>query len=113
MNKKNFKVLTLLKITPSDVSIDYVNNKKQFQLHTLLTEQRHKKTWNLSFVIKENIQEGLKMIFSVDEDIVEKYKQIVENKKYISILHQAVDKIHNAILNRKKFMFMAVVQQAV
>jgi N-acetylmuramic acid 6-phosphate (MurNAc-6-P) etherase len=102
MNQKTSKVLTLLKITPSEVSKDYVNNKKQFQLHTLLTEQRHKKTWNLSFVIKENIEEGLKMIFSVDEDIVEKYKQIVENEKYMAILNQASDAIANAILNKRK-----------
>ena len=102
MNQTNSKVLSLLRITPSDMSIDYVNNKKQFQLHTLLTEQRHKKTWNLSFVIKENIENGLKMIFSVDEDIVEKYKQIVDDEKYMSILNQASDAIANAILNNKK-----------
>jgi hypothetical protein len=32
--------LFCLGISPSVESVDYVNNKKQFQLHTLLTEQR-------------------------------------------------------------------------
>ena len=32
-------------------SYDYINNKKQFQLHSLITEQRHKYTWNLSQVL--------------------------------------------------------------
>jgi hypothetical protein len=34
-------VLKLLNLTPSAESVDYVQNKKQFQLHTLLTEQRY------------------------------------------------------------------------
>lgn len=101
MNQKS-KILTLLKITPSEQSIDYVENKKQFQLHTLLTEQRHKKTWNLSFVIKENIESGVKMIFSIDEDIVEKYNSIVKDETYMSKLYQAVESVVNAITKGKK-----------
>ena len=34
-------VLEIMRITPSPQSVDYVNNKKQFQLQSLLTEQRH------------------------------------------------------------------------
>lgn len=96
------KILSLLRITPSAQSIDYVENKKQFQLHTLLTEQRHKKTWNLSFVIKENIESGLKMIFSVDEDIEKKYDSMIEDENYIQKLSQAIDAVVNAILTGKK-----------
>ena len=43
--------LSLLKITPSPQSRDYVENKRQFQLHGLLTEQRHPKTWGLNLLI--------------------------------------------------------------
>lgn len=92
-------ILNLLKITPSDRSIDYVKNKKQFQLHTLLTEQRHRKTWNLSFTIKENIIEGLKMIFSVDEDISHKFKEITKDT---SLIEQAVESVVKAIKENKK-----------
>ena len=47
-------LLKLLGIEAPPESIDYVRNKTQFQLHTLLTEQRHPKTWNLS----ERIADG-------------------------------------------------------
>jgi N-acetylmuramic acid 6-phosphate etherase len=62
-------VLELLGISPSDESIDYVRNKTQFQLHTLLTEQRHPKTWDLGERIKTDTLAGLGMLSAVDEDI--------------------------------------------
>ncbi|MCS7227348.1 MAG: hypothetical protein NZ839_00095 [Endomicrobia bacterium] len=98
----NSKILKLLNITPSPQSIDYVENKKQFQLHTLLTEQRHRKTWNLSFIIKENIQAGLNMILSVDEDIVEKYRSIVNDETYMTKINTAVESVACAVLSGKK-----------
>ncbi len=48
------RLLKLLGIIPSPESIDYIQNKTQFQLHTLLTEQRHPKTWNLSEQIQKD-----------------------------------------------------------
>jgi len=42
------RILQLLGLNPSPESVDYVENKKQFHLFRLLTEQRHTKTWNLS-----------------------------------------------------------------
>lgn len=72
-------ILSLLNIKPSPQSIDYVHNKKQFQLHTLLTEQRHPKTWNLSFVIKNDVEEGLRQILSVDDDIADKFLRMAED----------------------------------
>jgi len=62
-------LLKLLGIEPSAESIDYVRTKTQFQLHTLLTEQRHPKTWPLGERIREDTLAGLKMLSSVDEDI--------------------------------------------
>ncbi len=46
------EILSLLNLTPSPQSIDYVENKKQFHLFNLLTEQRHRKTWDLSSTIQ-------------------------------------------------------------
>ena len=62
-------LLKFLGITPSAESVDYVQNKAQFQLHSLLTEQRHQKTWNLSERVARDTNEGLRALFSVDDDI--------------------------------------------
>ncbi len=99
MRTNQIDVLSLLNIKPSPQSVDYVQNKKQFQLHTLLTEQRHHKTWNLSFIIKDKVEEGLKQIFSVEEDISKRFHQI---SKDTSSLNQAAHAVAKAIRERKK-----------
>jgi len=97
MNNKD--ILSLLRITPSPQSVDFVQNKKQFQLHSLITEQRHSKTWDLSFIIRNNIREGLSRIFSVDEDISQKFEELSGD---ISSLKQAARAITQAITEGKK-----------
>ncbi len=92
-------ILNLLRISPSSESIDYVHNKTQFQLHTLLTEQRHPKTWDLSKRIQKDCKSGLRLLFSVDEDIVEKLKALAREKE---TLEQAVQAIEQALLSRQK-----------
>ena len=62
-------LLALLGLEVSPESLDYVANKTQFQLHTLLTEQRHPKTWNLSEQVVRDAGAGLRMLLAVDEDI--------------------------------------------
>ncbi len=96
---KRDDILTLLKIDPSSQSVDFVQNKKQFQLHSLLTEQRHPKTWDLSFVIKENIEEGLRQIFSVDDDISQRLGELAKDT---AGLNQATRAISRAIHEGKK-----------
>ncbi len=83
-------ILNLLRISPSSESIDYVHNKTQFQLHTLLTEQRHKKTWDLSKRIQKDCKSGLRLLFSVHEDILEKLTALAREKE---TLEQAVHAI--------------------
>ena len=92
-------ILNLLRISPSSESIDYVHNKTQFQLHTLLTEQRHPKTWDLSERIQKDCESGLRLLFSVDEDIVEKLKALAGEKE---TMEQAVQAIEQALLSRQK-----------
>jgi N-acetylmuramic acid 6-phosphate etherase len=92
-------ILGLLNIAPSPQSEDYVRNKKQFQLHSLLTEQRHPKTWNLSFVLKEEVEEGLRQILSVDEDIVDKFHSLADDPAAIGYAANAVS---DAIKDHKK-----------
>jgi len=92
-------LLKLLGITLSPESVDYVQNKTQFQLHTLLTEQRHPKTWNLSEIIKKDCSAGLETLFSVDEDIVKRLETLTKEKE---TLEQLVQAIEEALLNEHK-----------
>ena len=91
-----------LKIKPSEQSVDYVENKKQFHLFSLLTEQRHPKTWNLSSSIKENTAKGLQMLLSVDEDITLKTRELADN---IRLSEQAADAIYRAIKEGRKIYY--------
>lgn len=92
-------ILTLLRIKTSPKSRDYVENKKEFQLHTLLTEQRHPGTWDLSQVVKKDVEKGLKQILSIDKDIVRKFKKMAENPDQLS---KPVCAIRQAIQNERK-----------
>ncbi len=92
-------VLDLLGITPSEESIDYVQTKTQFQLHTLLTEQRHRKTWDLGERIRQDTLAGLRMLSSVDEDIREKFESLAADT---AALDQAVAAVEQAILAKRK-----------
>jgi N-acetylmuramic acid 6-phosphate etherase len=92
-------LLELLGITPSPESIDYIQDKTQFQLHTLITEQRHAKTWDLSERIQRNCADGLRMLFSVDEDISEKLESLAQEKEN---LEQAAEAVEEAIISGHK-----------
>jgi len=92
-------LLRLLDFIPSSESIDYVQNKVQFQLHTLLTEQRHPKTWNLSDRIEKDLEAGLQMLLSADEDIVSRLGSLEREK---DALEQIVQAIEEAVLSGQK-----------
>ena len=74
-------LLRLLAISPSPESIDYVQNKTQFQLHTLLTEQRHPKTWNLGERTCRDAADGLRLLLSVDEDIAVRLRTLASDAR--------------------------------
>lgn len=92
-------LLELLGITPSPESVDYVLNKTQFQLHTLLTEQRHPKTWDLSYELENDYESGLRQLFSVDDDISQKLEALSREK---DALEQAAQAIEDSLLSGKK-----------
>jgi N-acetylmuramic acid 6-phosphate etherase len=83
-------LLQLLGLEASPESIDYVQNKTQFQLHTLLTEQRHPQTWNLSERLQKDVADGLKMLFSVDEDITRRLNTLASDKPGLEPLVSAL-----------------------
>lgn len=97
--EKEINLLKLLEIIPSEESIDYVQNKTQFQLHTLLTEQRHPKTWNLGEKIQDDFEIGLRMLFSVDEDIVKTLESFSQDT---STLENAAQAVAEALLSGNK-----------
>jgi N-acetylmuramic acid 6-phosphate etherase len=92
-------LLRLLGINASPESIDYVVNRTQFQLHTLLTEQRHPKTWNLSEKIQDDTEAGLRLLVSVDDDIVARLETLSSEKQMLDGL---TAEIEAALLGRKK-----------
>lgn len=85
-------LLRFLGIEASAESIDYVQNKTQFQLQDLLTEQRHPATWSLSERIQKDVAAGLGMIVSVDEDIVVKLRNLAEDPAMLDQMARAVEK---------------------
>lgn len=97
--EKPASLLELLDIIPSDESVDYVQNKTQFQLHTLVTEQRHPATWNLSEVVQDDCASGLEMLFKVDQDIVKKLDQL---SQITGPLDALVEAVKNALLSDHK-----------
>ncbi len=97
--------LEILRVRVSPRSEDYVKNKNQFQLHSLLTEQRHPVTWNLSQVIKKDVAEGLKLLFKVDQDIPRRLEKMAAEEAEIAVLEQAACSAVNAILKGNKLFF--------
>ncbi len=96
------RVLRLLGLKPSPESFDYVENKTQFHLFRLLTEQRHPKTWHLSFVIQSDVAAGLSMLFSVDDDVT---RRISELSLDPAALEQAAEAVVSAIRSGHKVYF--------
>ncbi len=81
-------LLKLLGIRASEESLDYVMNKTQFQLHTLLTEQRHPKTMNLSEKVQADASAGLDLLFSVDEDVAAKLEALASDPRALEELSE-------------------------
>lgn len=97
--EKKATLLRLLGLIPSSDSIDFVQEKTQYQLHTLVTEQRHPKTMNLSSRIAQSMEAGLLLLFTVDEDISAKLMSLDRSSL---VLERAVQAIEEAILSGNK-----------
>jgi N-acetylmuramic acid 6-phosphate etherase len=92
-------LLKLLGVEPSAESVDYVRTKTQFQLHALLTEQRHQKTWPLGERIQKDTLAGLRMLSSVDDDVRARLDELAEAPE---ALEQAARAAEAAILGGRK-----------
>ena len=92
-------LLKLLGLEASPESVDYVQNKTQFQLHTLLTEQRHPKTWNLGERVRKDTAAGLRMLFAVDEDVAARMDALAADTRTLEAAAAAVE---DAVLSGRK-----------
>jgi len=89
----------------SSASTEYVNTRTQFQLHTLLTEQRHTNTWNLSETVARDPELALQHLFSVDEDIVRAFAALADDPQRMAVLHRASQAVQQALRNGHRVYF--------
>ncbi|MEP6906490.1 MAG: hypothetical protein ABI858_00695 [Pseudoxanthomonas sp.] len=89
-------VAELLGIAPSVESLDYVEGKQQFQLHTLQTEQRHPQTMDLSRRIAGDTVAGLDALFSVDRDVARTLTAVADDPARLQQLQQASQAMQQA-----------------
>ena len=68
--------------SPVEKADDFIKNETQFHLGMLTTEQSHPKTRNLSQTLQRDVQEGMRMLYSVDDDIPPVLEKIVASSEY-------------------------------
>ena len=98
-------VAELLGIQPSAESTDYVQGKQQFQLHTLLTEQRHPQTMDLSRRIAADTVAGLDALFSVDRDVARTLDAVADDPVRLQQLQQASQAMQEALRGGHRVYF--------
>jgi N-acetylmuramic acid 6-phosphate etherase len=98
-------VTALLGITPSDESRDYVAGKGQFQLHTLLTEQRHPETMDLSRRIGGDTVAGLQALFAVDRDVARTMTAVADDPARLQQLQRASESMQRALRDGHRLYF--------
>lgn len=99
------ELLRLLAIAPSAQSQDYLRTKQQFQLHTLLTEQRHPETMDLSRRIAGDTSAGLRELFAVDRDVAKTMAAVAADPARLRLLEDASKAIQDAIRGGHRVYF--------
>ena len=94
-----------LGLPPSPASTEYVQQRTQFQLHTLLTEQRHPKTWNLSEAAASDPAQALSQLFSVDEDVARAFAALADDPQRMAQLHAASAAVQRALRDGHRIYF--------
>ena len=92
-------------IEASEESRDYVDNRRQFQLHTLLTEQRHPRTMDLSRRIAADPQAGIEALFSVDRDVARTMDAVADDPRRLAGLQQAAAAMEQALRDGHRVYF--------
>jgi len=94
-----------LGVTPSAQSQDFVENKQQFQLHSLLTEQRHPRSFDLSTRIAADTADGLSSLLAVDEDIARALQGVADDPARLATLEAASREIARALREGHRLYF--------
>ncbi len=94
-----------LGIVPSVQSQDFVANKQQFQLHSLLTEQRHPRSFDLSSRIGADTADGLSSLLAVDEDIAKALQGVAGDPARLATLEAASHAITLALREGHRLYF--------
>ena len=102
---RGLRASDLLGITPSTESRDYVDGKRQFQLHTLLTEQRHPETMDLSRRIATDTVAGLEALFAVDRDVARTMVAVADDPARLAQLQQASQAMQRALREGRRVYF--------
>jgi N-acetylmuramic acid 6-phosphate etherase len=94
-----------LGVTPSAQSQDFVAHKQQFQLHSLLTEQRHPRSFDLSTRIAADTTDGLAALLAVDEDIAKALQGVADDPARRAALEAASHDITRALRDGHRLYF--------
>lgn len=94
-----------LGVAPSAQSQDFVANKQQFQLHSLLTEQRHPRSVDLSTRIAADTADGLASLLAVDEDIALALQGVADEPARLATLEAASREITRALREGHRLYF--------
>jgi len=80
---------------------DFLRISDQFQLGALTTESSHPVTANLSEVAKTDVAAALKLLFTVDEDVLGRYREFVESGRAVEISQHVLE----AVISGGKLFF--------
>ena len=84
-----------------DKANQFLAEEQAFRLGTLLTESSHPKTQTLSQTIQQDTEAGIRLLQSVDEDIVEHLEALFAQAGYVTL----VDTLLNALCQGKRIFF--------
>ncbi|TAK98446.1 MAG: hypothetical protein EPO07_12020 [Verrucomicrobia bacterium] len=76
-------------------SAEFLKIADQFKLGALTTESSHPITADLSEVAKQDIATGLKLLFDVDDDVVQKYREFAESGRARKIADTVLASLRN------------------
>src|SRR5690625_2304338 len=85
----------MLPSTAADNARRFLEIADQFRLGTLLTESPHPRTKDLSETAKKETAVGLEMLFDVDRDVVNKFREWVESGDAERIGNDVAQKLRN------------------
>ena len=94
-----------LGLSPAPASTEFVQQRTQFQLHTLLTEQRHPRTWNLSEGAAHDPSQALSQLVSVDEDVARAFAALADDPQRMARLHAASAAVQRALRDGHRIYF--------